>query len=93
MVRGLHRRRIYTEEEAKVVAAAWGTEVLQFLPAKAIFHQDDLKNRMKTFNFSNRPGETILFYKSFWCEIASTARNLSSFVPQASATTLVFSYV
>ena len=26
-----HRRRIYTEENAKVVAAVWGTEFIQFL--------------------------------------------------------------
>ena len=32
-----HRRRIYTEEKAKVVAATWGTELLQFLAALAIF--------------------------------------------------------
>ena len=31
--------RIYTEEKAKVVAAAWGTELLQFLAALAILHQ------------------------------------------------------
>ena len=39
-----HRRRIYTEEKAKVVAAAWGTAFLQFLAAQANLHQDDLKN-------------------------------------------------
>ena len=35
-----------TEEKAKVVAAVWGTEMIQFLAALAIFHQDDLKKRM-----------------------------------------------
>ena len=40
------RRRIYTEEKAKVVADAWGTELLQFLAALAILHQDDLNNSM-----------------------------------------------
>ena len=39
-VPGDHRGRIYTEEKAKVVAAAWGTELLQFLAALAILHQD-----------------------------------------------------
>ena len=39
-----HGRRIYTEEKAKVVAAAWGTEFIQFLAVLAIFQ--DLKNRM-----------------------------------------------
>ena len=41
-----HRRRIYTEEKAKVVATVWGTEFIQFLATLAILHQDDLKNRM-----------------------------------------------
>ena len=34
-----HRRIICTEEKAKVVAAAWGTELIQFLAAPAI-HMD-----------------------------------------------------
>ena len=42
----MHRRRIYTEEKAKVGAAVWWTELIQFLAALDIFHQDDLKNRM-----------------------------------------------
>ena len=29
-----HIRRIYTEEKAKVVAAVWRTELLQFLAAR-----------------------------------------------------------
>ena len=41
-----HRRRIYTGEKAKVVAADWGTELFQFLAALAILHLDDLVNRM-----------------------------------------------
>ena len=36
-----HRRRINTEEKAKVVAAAWRTELIQFLAALAILHHDD----------------------------------------------------
>ena len=42
---GVHRRRIKTEEKAKVVAAARRTELVQFLAALAILHQDNLKNR------------------------------------------------
>ena len=42
-----HRRKIETEEKAKVVvAAAWGAESLHFFAALAILPQDDLKNRM-----------------------------------------------
>ena len=41
-----HRRRIKTEEKAKVVAAVWGTELIQFLAALAISRKDVLKKRM-----------------------------------------------
>ena len=44
-----HRRRIHTKEKAKVVAASWETEFIQFLAALAILHQDDLKNMMNPF--------------------------------------------
>ena len=42
----VHRRRIYIEEKAKVVAASWGTELLQCLAALPISYQDELKNRL-----------------------------------------------
>ena len=32
-----HRRRIYTEEKAKVVAAVWGTEFIPFLCRASCF--------------------------------------------------------
>ena len=38
-----HRKRIYTEEKAKVVAAVWGTELIHFLAAQQILRQDDFK--------------------------------------------------
>ena len=41
-----YKRRIYTEEKAKVVAASWGAELFQFFAAFAILHQDELKNRL-----------------------------------------------
>ena len=41
-----HTRSTYAEEKAKVVAASWGTELLQFLAAPAIFPQDELKKRL-----------------------------------------------
>ena len=37
---GEHRRRINTEKKAKVVAAVWRTEFIQFLAALAIFYLD-----------------------------------------------------
>ena len=54
-----HRRRIYTEEMAKVVAAAWGTELFPFLEALTILHQDDWKNTYI---------KIILFFHSSWCK-------------------------
>ena len=51
-----HRRRIYTEEKAKVVAASWGKEFIQFLVALAIFHQDDLKKMMNIIMATLRNG-------------------------------------
>ena len=41
----IRKRRIYTEEKAKVVAAAWGTELLQFLVARSFLNLDNLKIR------------------------------------------------
>ena len=40
-----------------------------------------------------RMGWLILFLKSFWCKIASTARNWINSVPQTTATTFAFSSV
>ena len=53
-----HRRRIKTEEKAKVVAAVWRTQFIQFLAALAILHQDDL-NHIILVQF-------ILFLISSW---------------------------
>ena len=33
-----HRIRIYTEDNAKIVAAVWGTEFIQFLAALPVLH-------------------------------------------------------
>ena len=41
----IRKRRIYTEEKAKVVAAAWGTEMIQFHATLAVLHQEAFKNR------------------------------------------------
>ena len=52
----MHRRRIKTEEKAKIVAAVWGAEFIQFLAALAICTWTFLKNRMNSFCSSNHPG-------------------------------------
>ena len=36
------RRKINTEEKAKVVAAVWETELIQFLAVLAVLHQDGM---------------------------------------------------
>ena len=55
MVTGHHRRRIKTEEKAKVVASIWGEELMHFLAALAVLPRTILKNRMNPF-LSNHPG-------------------------------------
>ena len=46
-VRGGHRRRINTEENAKVVAAFLGTELIQFLAALSYLAPGLFEERMK----------------------------------------------
>ena len=58
-----HRRRIKTEEKAKVVTAVRGTELIQFLAALAISHQDDSKKRM---NRIMNLAEWMLWKKLFY---------------------------
>ena len=55
------RRRIHTEEKAKVVA---GTEFVQFLATLATLHKDDWNNRMKCTRMIEEKGEFILCLKS-----------------------------
>ena len=47
---------VIIEQEAKVVAAVWGTEFIQFLATIAILHQDDSKKRMNSFCSTYLPG-------------------------------------
>ena len=55
-----YRIRIYTEEKAKVGAAAWGTEFI----FNFFLHQDDLKNRMNSFFSSYHPVAIDLLFLS-----------------------------
>ena len=52
----MHRIRINTEGKAKVVAAALGTELINFLVTLTILHQDDLKKRMNRIAATWRNG-------------------------------------
>ena len=49
---------INTKEKAKVVAAVWGTELIQFLALLAILYQEDLKNRTN-LSFSSNHSSAI----------------------------------
>ena len=49
--------RTKTEEKAKVVAAAYGAESINFFASLAILHQDNLKNKM---NSSRRCGGLVV---------------------------------
>ena len=59
------RRRIKTEEKAKVVAAVWGKEFIQFLAALAILPRTVLKKRMNS-SFSFRPS---------WCNSSYSSKS------------------
>ena len=81
-----HRRRIYTEKKAKVVAAVWGTEFIEFLAALAILHQDDLKTRMNLSFFHIILVQLILFFISSWCKIGSLCgKESNKFCPPKSS--------
>ena len=67
-----HRWRIYTEENAKVLASVWGTTFIQFFAALAI---SILNNRLNcTRMIWNK---FILFFKIVQGKTASRARNSS----------------
>ena len=54
----IHRRRIRTEEKAKIVAAVWGGEnFFNSLTRKLFSTKNILKNRMNSSFSSNHPGE------------------------------------
>ena len=52
-----HRRRIKTEEKAKVVTAVWGTELIQIYCRASYFAQGLFEQR----------DHFILFFISLWC--------------------------
>ena len=67
------RKRIKTEEKAKVVSTVWGKEFIQFLAALAILHytvqcRTIFKNRMNWF----------FFFKSSWCNSSYSSKRPSA---------------
>ena len=77
----VHRRRIYT---------VWGTELIQFLAAPPILHQDDLKKRMNSSFSSYHPDASHPIFQIILVQNISAARNLINSLPQAATTTFVF---
>ena len=65
---------IYTEREAKVVSAVWGTEFIKFLAVLVILLLDDLFLHIILVQFS-------LFFISYWCKTAKAARKLKKLYP------------
>ena len=72
-----HRRRIYTEEKAKVVAFVWGEEFIYFLAALycSYFALDDWNYRMNCTGKLKQKDEFILFFKIVPGKIDSAAKN------------------
>ena len=54
-----HRRKIKTEEKAKVVASVWGAEIVQFLAALAVLPRSIWKNWMNSPFLSYRPRQNF----------------------------------
>ena len=69
-----HRRRIRTEEKAKVVASVWEEEFIQFLATLAVLPMTILNNRMHQDDLKEKD-EFNLFIKIILVKTASTARN------------------
>ena len=99
-----HIVRIQAEEKAKVVAVVWGTELIEFLAALAILHQDDMKKGMNSSYSSYHPGaihpvlhiflvQLILLIKQSWCKITCAAKKLIYSSSQAAETTFASSSV
>ena len=94
LFRAWYRRRIKTEEKVKAVAAEWGTELIQFLAALAIFCTRMISKICWVHPILHIVlVQLILLFKSSWCKIASAAKKLIDSAPQTAATTFAFSSV
>ena len=86
-----HRKRINTEEKAKVVAAVWGQNLINSLPRQLFWFEEK--------------DEFTLFFKSSWCNssycsnrptaecCSKRGKELNNSVPQIAATTFYFSSI
>ena len=76
-----------------IVAAVWGTELIQFLAALANCTRTIWRiGLIAPVQFEERD-EFILFFKSSWCKIARAAWSIINCVPQAAATAFALSSV
>ena len=71
-----HIRRINTEEKAKVIAAVWGTEFIQFLAALTIF------NRTNSSFSSNHP---VAVLKIVLMQNSQLGKEFNKFCPSNSS--------
>ena len=69
-----HRRRLNTEEKAKV-AAALGHKINSIPCRASYFGPGCFEEKDDSFCSSNRPGAIHSILKSSWCNIASVERN------------------
>ena len=67
-----------------VVAALWGTELIQFIAVPAILHQDDLKKGMNSSYSSYRPGTTHPFIQIVLMQNRERGKDLNQFWPPSS---------
>ena len=83
-----HRRRINTEEKAKVVAAAWVKELIKFLAALAILNLDDLENRMNCTRIILREGRIHPILQIVRVKNSQRGKELNQFCPPNSSNSL-----
>ena len=100
-----HRRRIKTEEKSKVVAAVWGTELIQFLASLAILPLPgwfEVRNEFMLLStlslcnspyFSYRPGEIHSIFHIVLVQNSLRSKEWNQFCLQAAATTFAISSV
>ena len=81
------------QEKAKVIAAAWGAELIQFLVALVIFHQDDLKTMMNCTRTIWRIGLIHPFLQIILVQNCLHVKELNLFCPPNSSDNLSFSSV
>ena len=73
------------QEKAKVVAAVWWKEMIQFLSAQAIFHQDYLKKRLNIITATWWSGCSEKMYDHPFHPIPNPRPTKNDFLPKTVA--------